>query len=104
VSLERRDNSRPRNFQPTIALAEVSFVLARLLESRTHKITGTAPNQEPRRRLGVGMKRLQYLLVQGAAEVRKRSLRQHGPHLAQRERACEVEEIAHLVRSQELRV
>jgi hypothetical protein len=57
VALERRDDFIPGGSETPVALAEVAFIFPSVGQARTHEITGTAPDQQPRDRLRVRVNR-----------------------------------------------
>jgi hypothetical protein len=94
VPLECRNHESSRDAELPVALPKVPFVLPDIDVARTHEIAGTASYQEPCYRLRFGMQRSQRLLVNEPGEISHGSMGQHGPDLAQGERAGDVEEVA----------
>ena len=72
----------------------MSFILSGVGQTPADEIAGAAADQESGHRLGVGVQRFQRLLVGEVSEIGADSVGQHGSHLAQSQRAGEVQEVA----------
>jgi hypothetical protein len=73
----------------------VTLVLALIPYPQAHEIAGAAPYEQACYGLRLGMDRSQLLLLREADQVSHGPMGQHASHLAQGERACDVEEVAH---------
>lgn len=94
VPLESRDYRRSRHSEATIAFPEMLLIGPLVCQTLTNEIAGAAPRQYPGHRIGIAMERLERVLIGKGGEVGGEAARQHRPHLAQGERARDIEEVA----------
>jgi hypothetical protein len=93
VLLQRGDNRRPVEPEPTVAFPQMALVLVAIGLPRTKKITGAAADEQAGDGVGTPMERLENPLVLGVGEIHSDAGGHHGADLTQGERARDVQEV-----------